>query len=49
MGLRCEYDVPDEVFMALELFPGAFQGRGGLVRYRPELSGSKQPSAKAGE
>ena len=31
--LTCEYPVPDEVFMALELEPGALQGRSGLVRY----------------
>jgi len=32
-GLRCEYDAPDEAFMALELRPGALAGIGGLVRY----------------
>jgi putative acetyltransferase len=33
-GLRCEYDVPDEVFMAMELEPGALQGPGpGTIRY----------------
>jgi putative acetyltransferase len=33
-GLTCEYLVPDDVFMALELRPGALTGRGGgLVRY----------------
>jgi putative acetyltransferase len=31
-GLRCEYDVPDDVFMALELKPGALRA-GGLIRY----------------
>jgi|SRR5436190_15235941 len=31
-GLRCEYDVPDDVFMALELIPGMLH-RGGVVRY----------------
>jgi putative acetyltransferase len=36
-GLRCEYDVPEDVFMALELRAGALQGRGGLVRYQPEF------------
>ena len=34
-GLRCEYDVPDDVFMALELEPGALAGRSGTVRYHP--------------
>jgi putative acetyltransferase len=32
-GLRCEYDVPDEAFMAQELRAGALEGRRGLVRY----------------
>ena len=33
-GLRSEYDVPDEVFMAMELTPGALQGSGpGTIRY----------------
>jgi putative acetyltransferase len=35
-GLRSEYDVPDDVFMAMELTPGALQGRGpGTIRYHP--------------
>ena len=37
-GLRCEYDVPEDVFMALELRSGALQGTRGLVRYQPEFS-----------
>ena len=32
-GLRSEYDVPDPVFMAMELSPGAADGVNGLVRY----------------
>lgn len=36
-GLRCEYPVPDEVFMVVELEPGALAGRRGLVKYRPEF------------
>lgn len=36
-GLRCQFDVPDEVFMAAELRPGALSG-GGEVRYAPEFS-----------
>ena len=36
-GLRCEYDVPDEVFMVTELTPGALAGRGGLVKYHDEF------------
>ncbi|MFN8474637.1 MAG: N-acetyltransferase [Anaerolineae bacterium] len=38
-GLYSEYDVPDEVFMVVELRDGALAGRGGLVKYRPEFSG----------
>lgn len=33
LGLRSEYDVPDEVFMALELEPGALRGARGTIRY----------------
>ncbi len=36
-GLRCEYPVPDEAFMAIELVPGALRGRTGLVRYLSEF------------
>ena len=32
-GIRCEYDVPDEVFMATELMPGALAGKSGTIRY----------------
>ena len=35
-GLRCEYDVPDDVFMVLELIPGSL--RPGLVRYHPAFA-----------
>ena len=37
-GLSSEYPVPDEVFMVVELEPGALSGRHGLVKYRPEFS-----------
>jgi putative acetyltransferase len=37
-GLRSEYDVRDEVFMAMELRDGALQGCDGLVKYAPEFS-----------
>ncbi|MDQ3258646.1 MAG: GNAT family N-acetyltransferase, partial [Acidobacteriota bacterium] len=37
-GLRCEYPVPDEVFMVAELEPDALTGQRGLVKYRPEFS-----------
>ena len=32
-GLVCQWDVPDEAFMVIELRPGALAGRRGLVRY----------------
>jgi putative acetyltransferase len=32
-GIASEYDVPDDVFMALELEPGVLQGKSGTVRY----------------
>lgn len=32
-GIGCEYDVPDDVFMALELAPGALHDRSGVIRY----------------
>lgn len=35
--LRCQFDVPDEVFMATELQPGALSG-GGDLQYAPEFS-----------
>jgi putative acetyltransferase len=37
-GLRCEYDVPDDTFMVLELAPGSLAGRTGLVRYHPHFA-----------
>jgi putative acetyltransferase len=37
-GLRCEFDVPPEVFMVLELRTGALSSPGGFVKYRPEFS-----------
>lgn len=38
-GLRSEYGVPDEVFMAIALRPGALAGVRGLVRYGAEFAG----------
>ena len=32
-GLACEYDVPDEAFMALELELGILRGASGTIRY----------------
>lgn len=37
-ALTCEFPVPDEVFMAVELKKGALAEVRGLVRYRPEFS-----------
>lgn len=37
-GLTCEYPVPDEVFMVLELTPGSGRVRSGLVRYHPAFA-----------
>ncbi|MCI0663834.1 MAG: N-acetyltransferase [Acidobacteria bacterium] len=34
-GIRCIWSVADEVFMALELRPGALQGVTGIVNYDP--------------
>ena len=38
-GLACEYDVPAEAFMALELEPHAFRGAAGIVSYHPAFAG----------
>ena len=35
--LRSEYPVPDEVFLVIELEPGALKGAHGLVKYHPEF------------
>lgn len=32
-GLRCEYDVPDEAFMAIELAPGHLSRVSGKIKY----------------
>lgn len=37
-GFSCEYDVPDEIFMVLELEKDALKGKKGLVKYRPEFA-----------
>ena len=36
LSIRCKYDVPDEVFMALEFRKGSL-GAGGLALYQPEF------------
>jgi len=37
-GIKCEYDVPDEAFMVLELRKGILSGRSGTVKYQPEFN-----------
>lgn len=37
-GVKSEYDVRDEVFMALELEKGSLAGFAGIVRYQPEFN-----------
>lgn len=32
-GIDSEYDVPEEVFMAMELSPGALHGKTGRIKY----------------
>jgi len=36
--IRSEYDVPDEVFLALELQPGALDACAGTASYQPEFN-----------
>ncbi|QDV32246.1 GNAT family N-acetyltransferase [Tautonia plasticadhaerens] len=38
LGLRCEYDVPEDAFLVVELIPGALDGRSGTVRYHEAFS-----------
>ena len=37
-GLRCEFPVPPEAFMAIELEPGALSDVRGLVHYLPQFA-----------
>ena len=37
-GIRCEWEVPDDVFMVLVLDEARMKGVSGLARYRPEFS-----------
>ncbi len=37
-GVRCEWDVPDDVFMLLVLDKTTMSGVSGLARYRPEFA-----------
>jgi putative acetyltransferase len=38
-GIRCEYEVPEEVFMVTELQPGYLQGATGTVHYHAAFNG----------
>lgn len=38
-GIRCEYDAPDEAFMAIELTPGGLKDCPGLAKFQPEFAG----------
>jgi putative acetyltransferase len=38
-SIKCEYDVPDDVFMIAELRPEALRGVSGVVSYDPLFSG----------
>ena len=37
-GLTSEYDVPDDVFMAMELSAGVLRGNAGTIRYHPAFA-----------
>ncbi|MDD5311435.1 MAG: N-acetyltransferase [Dehalococcoidia bacterium] len=45
LGLECEFEAPDEAWMAIELRPGALAGRKGRVKFQPEFQDAvqKQP------
>ncbi len=38
LGIECEFKVPEEAFMVLELRPNALNGMHGIMHYRPEFS-----------
>lgn len=38
-GITPPFEVPDDVFFAMELYPGALQGVKGMVQYPPEFAG----------
>jgi putative acetyltransferase len=37
-GIRCEYEVPEEAFMVLELIPGYLKGAEGIIHYHPAFN-----------
>jgi putative acetyltransferase len=36
-GIECEFEVPDEAWMVMELKEGVLGGRRGTVKYQPEF------------
>ena len=36
-GISCEFEVPEEAFMVLELREGAIAGRKGILKFQPEF------------
>jgi putative acetyltransferase len=40
--IACEYDVPDDVFMALELQEGGLRGKAGTIRYHPAFADTER-------
>jgi len=38
-GISSEYDVPEEVFMMVELLPDYLENRQGVIRYHPAFAG----------
>jgi len=36
-GMGCEFKVPDDAFMILELREGALEGKKGVVKFQPEF------------
>ncbi|MHC4212539.1 MAG: GNAT family N-acetyltransferase [Planctomycetota bacterium] len=38
LGIRCQFDAPEEAFMVLELCENALRGRCGVVSYRDEFN-----------
>jgi putative acetyltransferase len=38
-GIRCEYDVPEDAFMVIELQPRYLEGMSGTIKYHPAFTG----------
>lgn len=36
--IRCEYDVPEDVFMLIELTPGYLEDAAGIIKYHPAFN-----------